>query len=114
MFLFFFARITLLSRPIAIHFFAVQKTLIIRNSGKRLMPFSVIYDTSRRGNYFDYDYERGRLLAPGLTATLTVTFNCTTMEDTYDLINIIAKDNQTIDIVVSAENAIPILNCKTF
>lgn len=61
---------------------------------------------------FDYDYKPACPLAAGMNAKLTITFKCTSMEDTYELITIITNENKKINILVGAENESPILNCK--
>jgi len=91
--------------------FVIQKTLFITNSGKRLASFRIKSHGASNGN-FDYHCAPGRPLASGMTAKLTVTFKCTSMEDVYELINIITTENRKIDVHVYAENPMPILKCK--
>lgn len=86
-----------------------QKTVIIGNSGKRLITFKLL--TSNLSG-FDYDYKPACPLAAGMKAKLTITFKCTSMEDTYELITIMTNENKKINILVGAENESPILNCK--
>lgn len=51
-------------------------------------------------------------LAPGMNAKLTVTYRCVSMEDEYELLSIVTKDENKINIIICAENEIPILRCK--
>lgn len=61
---------------------------------------------------FSYDYSPRRPLAAGMRAKLTVTFKCTSMEDLYQLIAIVTKDNRVTHVLIRAENPIPLLKCK--
>ncbi|XP_025205925.1 uncharacterized protein LOC112602183 [Melanaphis sacchari] len=84
-----------------------KKTVIIRNSGKRLIAFKLL--TSNL-SWFEYDYKPICPLAPGMNAKLTVTFKCMSMEDKFELIALMTDENKKINILIGAENESPILN----
>lgn len=61
---------------------------------------------------FSYDYSPRHPLAAGMQAKLTVTFNCTSTEDLYQMIAITTKDNSVTHVLIRAENPMPVLKCK--
>lgn len=93
-------------------FILIQKTLTITNLGKRLAAFRIIAYKRTSLNVFQYDYTPRSPLAAGMNSKLVVTFNCTSLEDVYELITIITKENKKKNVLVCAENAVPILKCK--
>lgn len=77
-----------------------------------MVSFRILSQSYSMNKVFHYDYTCRRPLAPGMNTKITVTFRCVSMDDEYELLSIITKDERIRKIIICAENAIPILICK--
>lgn len=79
-----------------------------------MVSFKTMYTMAHRylNDVFVYELTPMCRIASGMNATLTITFRCTSMEDVYEFVTIVASDDQKTNILVCAENAMPILKCK--
>lgn len=61
---------------------------------------------------FNYEYQPRGPLAPGMNVKFTVTFNCTSLEDVYEYITVVTKENKKTSFLIWAQNEAPVLKCK--